>query len=429
MISAKRVALQVAGLALLLLLIAPAQAAEQSDSGPRRPLARLPSEPSGQIAKIKALGDNEWLELGPPAADPQWGKARGSAWGAKAFAFAPILRGAFLFGEGVHAYVKPDGHVMDDLWFYDVNAHAWICLYPGTNTKTFNQSVQNKELTIDDEGLLRDQNAQVIPVHTAIHAWGSLAYDSDRNKFAFHTGNGLGRYFLGNEKQMDEGLKLLEEQLKGKKKLVFSPWYYDVATCKFERTATSTPAPVDTGGFPQFHYLASQKQFYAVGSYTVAIYDPATNLWTDAKPKGTLPQGYDGPGCYDSKRGRVYRNDGDGGKGKGLMAYDIEANTWLTLDPKGDWPEAQNTNGAFYEYDSALDLVIVLQMRGATAGVLAYDPAANAWQSRLPLPADGPKFQFAGNTFYDPDLNAYFCHVAGDSADNGVMWAYRYKKR
>ena len=33
---------------------------------------------------------------------------------------APDLGGGFLFGEGVHGYTKPDGHYMDDLWFYDV---------------------------------------------------------------------------------------------------------------------------------------------------------------------------------------------------------------------------------------------------------------------------------------------------------------------
>ena len=31
-------------------------------------------------------------------------------------------------------------------------------------------------------------------------------------------------------------------------------------------------------------------------------------------------------------------------------------------------------------------------------------------------------FPFAANTFFDRELNAYFCHVAGDSNDNGVMW-------
>src|ERR1700722_5153480 len=130
------------------------------------PLAELPSKQGTHIEKIKAMSDNEWLNLGVPAADPKWGKARGSAWGAKALILAPDKRGAFLFGEGVHAFIKPDGHVMDDLWFYDINTHAWICLYPGTNPNSFTQRVNDKELLIDNNGQLIDKEKQPIPVHT-----------------------------------------------------------------------------------------------------------------------------------------------------------------------------------------------------------------------------------------------------------------------
>lgn len=395
------------------------------------PLAELPSKPGPHIEKIKALGDNEWLELGSPVADPKWGKARGSSWGAKALILAPDKRGAFLFGEGVHAYVKPDGHVMDDLWFYDINAHAWTCLYPGTNTKTFTQRVKDKQLLLDDNGQLIDNEKQPIPLHTLVHAWGYLTYDSGRKKFAFLSWNGMGnqipRYFLGGEKRMDEGLKLLEVELKGKKQQVYSPWFYDVASGKFERSPANNATAISAGGFPQFHYLPSKKQFLAAGSDTVTIYDPATNQWSDAKPKGPSPKGYDACGCYDSKRGRVYRNDGDDSKGEGLMAYDIEGNTWSHLKPSGTAPPPANTNAAFYEYDARLDVVVAIHFKGKSPGVFVYNPNTNSWADPIPFPGDCPKFSFAANTFFDSELNAYFCHVAGDSSDNGVMWVYRYK--
>lgn len=396
------------------------------------PLVDLPSKPGPHVEKIKALGDNEWLELGAPAADPKWGKARGSSWGAKALILAPDKRGAFLFGEGVHAYVKPDGHIMDDLWFYDINAHAWTCLYPGMNTKTFTQRVKDKELLLDEDGQLIDEEKQPIPLHTLVHAWGYLTYDSDRKKFAFLSWNGMGnqipRYYLGGEKQMEEGLKLLEEELKGKKELVYSPWFYDVAKGNFERSPANNTAPINAGGFPQFHYLPSKKQFFAVGSDTVAIYDPATNQWSDAKPKGPSPQGYDACGCSDSKRSRFYRNDGDGSKGEGLMAYDIESNTWSHLKPTGTAPPPANTNAAFYEYDARLDIVVAIHFKGKSPGIFVYDPNTNSWADPISFPADGPRFQYAANTFFDRESNAFFCHVAGDSDDNGVMWVYRYKK-
>jgi hypothetical protein len=31
------------------------------------------------------------------------------------------------------------------------------------------------------------------------------------------------------------------------------------------------------------------------------------------------------------------------------------------------------------------------------------------------------------HAFYDSDLNAYLCHAATDSDDNGVMWVYRHE--
>src|SRR6516165_10781531 len=85
------------------------------------PLKGLPSKPGPHIEKIKSLADNTWLELGVPEKDATWGRARGRSWCA-ALPFAPEVGGAFLLGEGIHGYANPDGHYMDDLWFYDVNA-------------------------------------------------------------------------------------------------------------------------------------------------------------------------------------------------------------------------------------------------------------------------------------------------------------------
>ena len=95
------------------------------------PLASLPSKPGPHVEKIKALADNTWLNLGSPAADPKWGKGRGRAWSAH-MAYAPDLKAAFLFGEGVHCWWnKQNNRYMDDLFVYDVPGHRWVCAYPG----------------------------------------------------------------------------------------------------------------------------------------------------------------------------------------------------------------------------------------------------------------------------------------------------------
>ena len=59
---------------------------------------------------------------------------------------------------------------------------------------------------------------------------------------------------------------------------------------------------------------------------------------------------------------------------------------WSHLKPKGNGPEAMNTNRGYYEYDPILDIVVVIQMGGKTPGVFAYTKAYGedrfTWQPR-----------------------------------------------
>jgi hypothetical protein len=95
------------------------------------PLKNLPSEPGTHIAKIKAMQPGSWLDLGSPAADPKWGRARGRSWGGHALVPAPEFRGAMFTGEGPHGYVKPDGYGMavdgrdnGRMWVYKYRAEG-----------------------------------------------------------------------------------------------------------------------------------------------------------------------------------------------------------------------------------------------------------------------------------------------------------------
>lgn len=97
--------------------LAPVAGAAETDHAILRtpgPLTGLPNKPGPHIEKVKSLAGNSWLEMGSPAPDPKWGRARGRSWTSD-MPLAPELRGAFLYGEGQHGYTKPDGHYMDDL--------------------------------------------------------------------------------------------------------------------------------------------------------------------------------------------------------------------------------------------------------------------------------------------------------------------------
>ncbi|MFW6107972.1 MAG: hypothetical protein ACOC70_02105 [bacterium] len=108
---------------VLVAVLAPAgtgQAAENAEAA--GPLADYPSEPGPHLEKVRALGPNEWLDLGKPKPDPKYGAAQGRSWSRK-MAFAPDLRGAVLYGEGVHGGTSERGgkrYYNDDLYFYDI---------------------------------------------------------------------------------------------------------------------------------------------------------------------------------------------------------------------------------------------------------------------------------------------------------------------
>ena len=177
-------------------LIVPAWAEEPSRR--KGPLAGLPSEPGPRIKEIQALGDNEWLPLGKPTPDPKWGSARGRTWSANQPA-APNLGGGFVFAEGVHGFTKPDGRYMNDLWFYDINGHRWICAYPGIEVKAVAQRIKDGELTLNANGLLVDKGGEPLPP-LLIHAYGNLGYDPERKKFLTFGGQ-FGNYFTWGKRE------------------------------------------------------------------------------------------------------------------------------------------------------------------------------------------------------------------------------------
>lgn len=405
---------------------APAQA-ERSG-----PLANLPSAPGPHLQKIKNLAAGDWLNLGQPEGDPKWGKARGRAWGCKAFALAPDIRGAYFTGEGRHGFVKPDGFGMDDYWVYDINANRWICLFPGTDVKNLNRQVKDGELKYNENGLVVDRNGDVVLCHRLIHAWGWLAYDTDRKKFMIggEGGSGFGSYYVPGGKAVEEGLAELHAQRKGKKFPDLAPVCYDTASGKFECFPAKKGYPGRTAmsGFPQFLYIPTQKKCIMIGGGKVAWYDPDERAWSMAKTTDQAPRGSEIAGCYDSKRDRVYMGAGIGvqksEKGKDatvpLLIYDIKSATWSSANEKGEYPNNWSNNYSMMHYDTANDKVVV--MHGSR--IFVYDPKADAWAEPTALP-QGVR---TDHGFYDPELNAHFLYVAKDSAEGGVMWAFRLGK-
>jgi hypothetical protein len=402
---------------------------------PVGPLAVLPSKPGPHIEKIQTMAANTWLNLGAPAADPKWGKARGRSWGAP-MPYAPDRKAAFLCGEGVHGWHnKETNRYMDDLWAYDVNANRWICLYPGAHVKTI-------ALKMNADGFEVDQEGQPIPLAQMGHGFAQLTYDTDRKRFLFMPCPGPDWVIaLGERRKSWGGYKWPHTPSN------CSPWMYNTATGQFELHKVKGAFP-GIGKADVLVYLPSIKKsfYYHGGAKDAWLYDATSNAWSRITPKGPPPPfGIDANACLDIKRNRIYIGGGYYPLAKGPSAfwcYDVESNVWLDLQPKGKPCLGCNRYGpnhALMHYDSANDVVVLFYHRlpqappdgdfnpGAKAlGVYIYDPVSNSW-SEAPLPL-AKEIGQCPNGFYGPDLNAHFIHCAGDSADNGVMSVFRYKR-
>jgi hypothetical protein len=412
-------------LGCLALCAAPAGGEEPAGARPGKgkrqgPLAELPSRPGAHVEKVKALGDDEWLDLGAPAADPKWGKARGRSWGAP-MPYAPDLGGGFLYGEGVHGYTKPDGHYMDDLWLYDINAHRWVCCYPGYDTRI------PPELAVSADGFEATRDGEPVPIAAAAHGYGMSTYDPDTHRFACVPAGGD---YWG--KAMPKRQTFLKENAKSLNTTHASPWFYDTAAGKWERSRTANPNPSTSyGGL--LVYLPTRKQFWCFQK-GATLYDPVTNRWTASASKDRQPTGIDFGSCYDGKRERIYVCGGsyrgpyvkDEGK---VYVYDVKSDSWSNPPDRGDVPPVFATNYACVHYDTASDRVLCVVYGARKTGVFVFDPATSVWAERpLPFPAKGPDVSRSWNGFYSPELNAHFFHVAGDSRKDGTVWVYRYRR-
>ncbi|KKL06326.1 hypothetical protein LCGC14_2597150, partial [marine sediment metagenome] len=386
---------------------------------------------------IKALGDNEWLILPAPAADPKWGVARGRAWGSRQ-AYAPDLGGAFFCGTGIHGFVKPNGQYMDDLWFYDINQNRWICLYPGAHCKTL-------KLKLDKHGFEINDRGEHVPVSYLSHTYGNVTYLPGVRKYLIIYKNCF--WWTRAIPQRCEWLGVPPDKrgpYNNGNRIDLSarhPLLWDVKTGKWERryVAGEQGPPQEKPGQTKYWNIGLvqyipflKKTFVTMGSKTW-LYDHRSNTWADVKVARDpdipwnhytlIPQ----LGCLDTKRRRLYT-----AASKRFLYFDFANSRWVKVQAEGQ-PVFGNSNSAALHYDTAGDVVICHQAprkSGKRFGdMYVYAPEQNTWtRPENTFPVSVRTKYMGQHGFYVPGLNAHFFYIAGDSANKrATMLAYRYK--
>ncbi len=382
------------------------------------PLEKLPSKPGPHVARIQALGSDSWLELGAPAPDPKWGRARGRSWTPR-MPYAPALRAALLCGCGQHGFVKPDGHFQDDLWAYDIPAHRWVCVYPGANTKQL-------KLHLDARGFEVDAKGRHVPVSFLGHGYCNQTYVPHlRRLMIVYTHNPWWTRAIPQRwSWLDANDPDVRRRNYGHAGPVIEnpkhPLFYDVTGGRWRRVFVAGDGPGPRLFEGLLEYIPPRRQAFFLYRGRVWFYDFERNRWVD--PKADRAKiGYDCNGCYDAKRNCVYVV-----RREGFWAFDIDRNRWRTIRARGQPENLGNSNGAAIAYDPVGDVVVHFRTGGV--GIRIYDPKADAWTPAAVPPKVQWKYRGV-NAFYDPVLNAHFYHLAGDSRDNGFMLVYRHRAR
>jgi hypothetical protein len=245
--------------------------------------------------------------------------------------------------------------------------------------------------------------------------------------------SGFYSYYMPGGKDVEEGLAALKKQKEGKTFPPLTPVSYDTATGKFEcvPAADAYPGRGVMGGYPQFLYLSGCNRFIAAGKGRTALYDPDKKTWTMVKEAdGQGVMGSDTAACYDSKRKRVYAASRDKARRPNekavLMTYDVGTSKWSEVSTKGKYPQDWSNRNVSLHYDSANDVVVAIHY--SDEKIYVYDPEKDGWGEPVATRAGLLGLHKRGHAFYDPELNAHFVFAAGDSADDGVMWAYRWGK-
>ena len=394
-----------------------AEAAPSAGLHAAAPLAHLPSAPGPHVSRIKKLGEDAWLDLGPPAPDPKWGLARGRAWTPR-MPCAPDLRAAFLCGCGRHGYVKPDGHFMDDLWAYDINGHRWICLYPGAGAKTL-------RLQLDAHGFEANDRGEHVPVSFMGHGYCNQTFVPHLNRVMFIYTHSP--WWTRALEQRWDWLDPRDDDVRrrnyGHAGPVIEnprhPLFWDVASGTWQRrfVAGDGPGPKRFEGVLQ--YVPSRKQAFFLYNGRVWWYDFAADTWQASKAP-RMDIAYDSWGCHDGRRDRIYV-----ARKEGFWAFDVKTETWSAIGGDGRPETLGSCADGAVTYDTAADAVLFHFKDGA--GIRIYHPATNRW-SRAAPPPDVPWKYRNVNGFYDPVLNVHYYHLAGDSDDNGFLLVYRCRR-
>jgi hypothetical protein len=269
------------------------------------------------------------------------------------------------------------------------------------------------------------------------HTWDTLVYEPNTRRMIHGTGAHcagspiLHTKFTGMP--LDEVKALLGKNPKGVPYKTM--WTFDPVAKKWEHYASESPLAELRGMGAAMCYIPDWKKviFYVSAqnvvpqAHAMRTYDAANDKWEDLKPNGgkdvatlsikeKVAPGSEQQTAYSPKHKKLVAV-----LGKTTYAYDIEKNEWSRLNE--GIPFDASDSATIFSYDSAADAFLLADPRNNK--LAAFDLAANKWDTVSPKGPGMPKPPYCvGKGYYDPAHNVFVMQ----SAYTAAMWVYRHKK-
>jgi hypothetical protein len=373
------------------------------------PLLGCPSVPGPHMAKIAALGDREWLNLGHAAPDPVQGESGGRSWNPK-MPYVEALGVALASGQGPH------GADDDDVFALDLPGLRWICVDPGIDRAAFADDVKAGRIVVDPEfGYL-----VYMPSRRPVYAIGAHSYawphaNSKRGLLIIPgwPGGIGGDQFSTGGPWYQPAVPILQSQLNSNSGAYAGSMVYNLLDGSLTRRT-------DMDG--QFYVPSVDKcwEFYRGDIYFGGVLQSSS---------GRNPGGFgvhDLGTCQDLKRNRIYTSAAVGSAPYSqVFVHDVDSRHWsrpIYDVPKGLMP----TCGAgAINFDDAADRIVTFGDKSDGFGprACAIDPDKWVYDSIEPLPFS----QKCMSAFYSRKYNVHIVHNATDGVP-GEIWAYRHKR-
>ncbi len=269
------------------------------------------------------------------------------------------------------------------------------------------------------------------------HTWDTLVYEPNVRRMIHGTGAHCAGNPLLHAKFTGMPVEEVRAKLgKNPKGVPYKTmWTFDPAARKWEQYASEDELATLRGMGAAMCYIPDWKKtvFYVSAqnvtpqAHAMRTYDAVNDKWEELKPNGgkdvatlsikeKVAPGSEQQTAYSAKHKKMVAV-----LKKSTFCYDIVKNEWSKLND--DIPIDASDSATVFAYDDAGDVFLLADPRRGS--LAAFDLVANKWQKLEPKGPGIPKPPYCvGKGYYDPAFNVFVVQ----SASSRSMWVYRHKK-